>query len=211
MSRPSDSEVAHEPEPDGAVRTDVEATPPAEAAGSTEPGGSAEAVRADAGGGRAEGDGRSVDGRAMDVVPRPAKWLVAVVLLAMAVPGVIGFDAWPLTGWRLFSLARDDSQTAWVLDAVDAEGDTRTVELEQLPLRYRHAEWPMAELPGASTARREAVCQALLGAVVDVEPSTIALNITRDRQHMVERDGEWTVTHDPEIVHTCRVSGEGVR
>jgi hypothetical protein len=142
-----------------------------------------------------------------DVVPRRARWLVAFLLLALSVPGVIGFEAWPLTGWRLFSLARDDSQTAWVLDAVDTRGDTHVVELEQLPLRYRHAEWPMAELPGASAARREDVCQALLGAVVDVVPSAVALNITRDRQHMVERDGDWTVTHDPEVIHTCRVSG----
>jgi hypothetical protein len=146
---------------------------------------------------------------AMDVVPRRARWFVGFLLLAMAVPGLIGFEAWPLTGWRLFSLARDDSQTAWVLDAVDGQGETHVVELEQLPLRYRHAEWPMAELPGASTARQEAVCQALLGAVVDVEPQAVALNITRDRQHMVERDGEWTVTHDREVIHTCRVADAG--
>jgi hypothetical protein len=159
----------------------------------------------------------SAGGSAMDAVPRRARWFVGVLLLVMAVPGVIGFEAWPLTGWRLFSLARDDSQTAWVLDAVDDRGDTQAVELEQLPLRYRHAEWPMAELPDASTARREAVCQALLGAVVDLEPETVALSITRDRQRLDERDGEWVVTHDPEVIHTCRVGdasdadGEGPR
>jgi hypothetical protein len=151
----------------------------------------------------------------MDVVPRRARWFVGFLLLALVVPGVIGFEAWPLTGWRLFSLSRDDSQTAWVLEAVDGGGATQIVELEELPLRYRHAEWPMAELPGASAARQESVCQALLGAVVDVEPGTVALNITRDRQQMVERAGEWTVTHDPEVIHTCQVgetdSGEGAR
>ncbi len=143
-------------------------------------------------------------GSPMDVVPRRARWFVGVLLVALAVPGLIGFDAWPLTGWRLFSLARDNSQTAWVVEAVDAHGDTHAVDLERLPLGYRHAEWPMAELPGASNARREAVCQAVLGAVVDLEPSTVALNITRDRQHLVERGGEWVVTHDPEVIHTCR-------
>ena len=157
--------------------------------------------------GASEAGGAAAGG--MDVVPRRARWFVGFLLLALAVPGIIGFDAWPLTGWRLFSLARDDSQTAWVLDAVDGRGETHVVELEDLPLRYRHAEWPMAELPGASTARREAVCQALLGAVVDVRPDTVALDITRDRQHMVERDGEWTVTHDPEVIHTCQVTDAG--
>jgi hypothetical protein len=142
----------------------------------------------------------------LNVVPRRARRFVALVLLALAVPGVIGFEAWPLTAWRLFSLARDGSQTAWVIEAVDTQGDARTVDPEELPLGYRHAEWPMAELPGASTDRREAVCEALLGAVVDAEPSTVALNITRDRQRLVERGGDWTVTHDPEVIHTCRVA-----
>lgn len=144
-----------------------------------------------------------------DTVPRSVRRLVAVVLLALAVPGVIGFELWPLTGWRLFSLSRDDSVTQWVIEAVDGEGTGRPVDLEELPLGYRHAAWPMAELPGASTARREAVCQALLGAVAEVEPATVALNVTRDRQRLVERDGDWTLTHDPEVIHTCTVAEAG--
>lgn len=158
-----------------------------------------------AGSGADPGPGDDGARAGFDAVPRGARWLVAAVLAALLVPGLIGFEAWPLTGWRLFSLARDDSQTAWVVEAVDARGDARPVDVEELPLGYRHAEWPMAELPGASTERRQDVCQALLGAVVDAEPGTVALNITRDRQQLVERDGEWTLTHDPEVVHTCTV------
>jgi hypothetical protein len=142
-----------------------------------------------------------------DVVPRSARRLVAVILALLIVPGVIGLELWPLTGWKLFSLARDDAQTRWVLDAVDGEGGTRTVSLEELPLGYRHAEWPMAELPGASTVRRDDVCQALLGAVVDVVPGTVELRIGRDHQRLVESDGGWTVVHDVEAFHSCRVAG----
>ena len=87
-----------------------------------------------------------------DRAPRGARVLVAALLVLLLVPGVVGFDLWPLTGWRLFSLSRDADQTRWVLEAVDATGDRRVVSLEELPLRYRHAEWPMAELPGASAA-----------------------------------------------------------
>lgn len=147
--------------------------------------------------------------QAADDVPRSARWLVAVVLVLLLVPGVIGFDAWPLTGWRLFSLARDDTQTRWVLQVVDDDGATRLMSLEELPLRYRHAEWPMSELPGASTARRHAVCVALLGAAVDVEPGLSELRIARDRARLVEHEGEWTLRHDLETIHSCSPSPDG--
>jgi hypothetical protein len=142
-----------------------------------------------------------------DEAPRSARVLVAVLLVLLLVPGVIGFDLWPLTGWRLFSLSRDEDQTRWVVEAVDADGTRRVVSLEELPLRYRHAEWPMAELPGSSQAKRDGVCQALLGAVVDVEPSSVEVAVSRDHARLVERDGEWSTEHDVEVFHTCRPEG----
>jgi hypothetical protein len=132
---------------------------------------------------------------------------VGVTLVLLFVPAVVGFDAWPLTAWRLFSLSRDEDQTRWVIDAVDEQGRARTVSLEELPLRYRHAEWPMAELPDASDERREAVCRALADAVADVEPAMVELRVVRDEQTLVEVAGGWEVRHDPEIVHACRPGG----
>lgn len=145
-----------------------------------------------------------------DVAPRSARILVAVLFVLLLVPAVVGFDAWPLTGWRLFSLSRDEDQTRWVLEAVDGRGDRRVVSLEELPLRYRHAEWPMAELRGASDDRRDAVCTALLEAVVDVYPSTVELALSRDHARLVEEGGEWRTEHDVEEFHTCRPRGDEV-
>jgi hypothetical protein len=139
-----------------------------------------------------------------DAVPRSARWLVGALFVLLLVPGLVGFDLWPLTGWRLFSLARDETQTLWVLEAVDGDGSSRMVDVEELPLRYRHAEWPMADLPDASAARRQAVCEALLGAVVDIEPATTELRIARDRARLAKGDGEWAVIDDLEVIHTCR-------
>jgi hypothetical protein len=142
-----------------------------------------------------------------DEAPRSARVFVAILFVLLLVPGVIGFDAWPLTGWRLFSLSRDEDQTRWVLEAVDGDGGRRVVSLEDLPLRYRHAEWPMAELPGASATRRDEVCAALLDAVVEVDPSTVELALSRDHARLVEDDGGWTTEHDVEEFHTCRPDG----
>ncbi|HZM32798.1 MAG TPA: hypothetical protein VFB77_20010 [Acidimicrobiales bacterium] len=140
---------------------------------------------------------------ATDQPPRSARILVAVLLVLLLVPGLIGFDAWPLTGWRLFSLSRDAEQTRWVVEAVAEDGQRRVVSLEELPLRYRHAEWPMAELPGASAARRDAVCDALAGAVAAAVPGTVEVVIARDHARLVEEDGHWSTEHDVEPFHAC--------
>jgi len=138
-----------------------------------------------------------------DRAPRSVRVFVAVLFALLLVPGVVGFDAWPLTGWRLFSVSRDADQTRWVIRATDEDGETRTVSLEELPLRYRHAEWPMSELPGASAERRGAVCEALFEAVATVDPTTVELTIARDRARLVERGGEWVTDHHYEPVEGC--------
>jgi hypothetical protein len=135
---------------------------------------------------------------------RAQKALVVVTLVLLLGAGLQGTEAWPLTAWRLFSLSRDEDQTRWLVEAVAADGDSRTVSLEELPLRFRHAEWPMADLPEASQARRDEVCEALAAAVAHVEPSAVALRIVRDRQTLVADGGDgWVVHHDPEVVHSC--------
>ncbi len=106
--------------------------------------------------------------------------LVVVALALLVVPGLVGFDAWPLTAWRLFSADRTDHQTRWGLRAAQPGAAPMPVSLEELPLRYRNAEWPLSRLGRARDARREAVCRALLGAVRDERPEVARLEIVRD-------------------------------
>jgi hypothetical protein len=125
-------------------------------------------------------------------------WVYGLLGL-LCIPGVIGFDAWPLTGWRLFSLSRDGSQTEWALDAVTPDGDV-PVELEQLPLAFRNAEWILADLPKASDRRREEVCTAMTAVVHDLVPETTALVILRERQRMVDSE---RVVGEREVIVRC--------
>lgn len=119
---------------------------------------------------------------------------VTVVLVLLVVPGAIGFELWPMTGWRLFSAARDEVQVVWVLDA-----DGRRVDLEALPLAFRNAAWILDQLPGAGERRRLEVCEALLREIGGTE-----LRIGRARQELVERGGEWVTTERVTPFATCR-------
>jgi hypothetical protein len=124
----------------------------------------------------------------------------------LLVPGLIGFEAWPLTAWRLFSLARAEEQTHWEIDAITTDGARVPVDLDRLPMAYHLAEWPMALLPDAGDDRREDVCRALLRGVREVVPDVVGLRIVRNEQRLVNRDGDWVVLGDREPVHEC--SGE---
>lgn len=129
----------------------------------------------------------------------------AIGLLGLlSVPGIVGFELWPLTGWRLFSTIRDATQTRWVLESIDAEGTASVVDLEELPLGFRNAEWPMSRLPRASEATRAEVCGALLRATVRARPETTAVRVVRDAQELVETDDGWELRRHPEEITTCR-------
>lgn len=160
------------------------------------------------------GNGRAADGSddggpgAPEVgggrVPRAARRVAVVLLAALMVPGIIGFELWPLTGWRLFSMSRGTTRATWVLQAVEADGSTRLLDLEELPMAYSNAEWPLRSVGGGSFERREELCTALLDAAVEVDPAIVSLQIARDRQELVQdEDGSWTVSHDLDIRHSC--------
>ena len=130
---------------------------------------------------------------------------VWVLLAVLCIPGVIGFELWPASGWRLFSLSRDATQTVWVLEAETREGALRRVSLEELPVAYRLADWVFAELPDAGDRRREDVCTALLAAVRrEVVSDARAFQIVRDRQGLERLDGGTRREHNREILHRCQ-------
>ena len=127
---------------------------------------------------------------------RVARAWVALLLALLVVPGIVGFDIWPLTGWRLFSLARDSTQNEWALDAETPTGATR-VDLEELPLAFRNAAWPLDDALHASTARRRAICEALLDGVRDAIPDATGLAVVRLRREMtvegiIDTPDPWT-------------------
>jgi hypothetical protein len=135
-----------------------------------------------------------------DRAPRSARWLVGVLFALLLVPGLIGFDAWPMTGWRLFSASRHATDTRWIVQRVGA-GDAITVDLNDLPLGFSNAEWPMAEHPH----RHQAICEAMAEAVGHRWPDTREVRLAKDHEKMVHQGGEWVVTHDVEVQVTCAV------
>jgi hypothetical protein len=39
--------------------------------------------------------------------------------------------------------------------------------------------------------------------VADVRPGAVEVRLAKDSQELLERDGEWVLTHDPEVLVAC--------
>jgi hypothetical protein len=139
-----------------------------------------------------------------DEAPRSARILVAVLFVLLLVPGLIGFDAWPLTGWRLFSKSRGPEVTRW-----SSRPWTRTAQAgwsawRSCPCATATPSGPCPSCRAPPRPRRPRVCEALLTPVRNILPGTEELVIARDHALLVEGDdGHWTTTHDLEPFHSC--------
>jgi hypothetical protein len=149
-----------------------------------------------------------VDLGEVDPIPRHAVRVVGVLLTLLLVPALVGFDAWPLTAWRLYSVSRTDTQTRYRVEVLTAPGEAEVVELIDLPLGHRNAAWALPGLPEASPERRENVCQALLAGARTVVDGAIGLSVVRLREHAVEDGDGWRVRiASREVLASC----EGAR
>jgi len=131
------------------------------------------------------------------------RWFVGVFLGVVMLFGFVGFEAWPLTAFRLFSVARDDTRTSWEARTVDAAGVETPFDQQDLPLGYRLAEWPLSEFPSSSDATRAAVCRGIAKGARDAGRDVAAVRVYRLRERIDRVDDDWEVTTDPELYHEC--------
>jgi hypothetical protein len=95
---------------------------------------------------------------------RAVRTFVAAFLAAFAVCGLFGIEAWPLTGWRLFSQLRTDHQVSWRAFAVDGRGYEEAIRFEDLPRAYRNFPLVMRTFASLSPREQVAACRAWLAA-----------------------------------------------
>jgi hypothetical protein len=134
-----------------------------------------------------------------DDVPRRARWFVGAILTLLLVPGLVGFDLWPLTGWRLYSRSYAQTRIDWHVVAVTPRGEI-DVAWTDLPLGDRLGAWPIEDLPGASESHRREVCRALLDDVRGVDPDATAIALVRDERSLL---ADAPVTVERERLVTC--------
>ena len=124
-----------------------------------------------------------------ETVPRTARWFVRIFLLAFVVCAVAGVEAWPFTGFRLFSRPRYETQTTWAAYTV-AGGRQTHLWFDDLPRPYQGFELLMVQFRHLDPAQRSALCSAWLAEARRVRPGVNALRIYRLRVDALPRHGD---------------------
>ena len=95
-------------------------------------------------------------------VPTGARWFVRVFLAAFFICAVFRIEAWPLTGFRLFSSLRTSTGTTWVADTVGADGTETRLWFSDLPRPYQGFHLVTLGFRRLPASQQRAMCTAWL-------------------------------------------------
>jgi hypothetical protein len=136
--------------------------------------------------------------------PRWARRFVAVYLAAFLVSGLAGFEAWPLTGWRLFADARQARQPGFQVVTVDRAGRETPVPFRELPAGYQGDVQVLKGFADLAPRRQLVVCQAWAEAVGDRGGEVVAVRVYQTETDVGRRVGDRGAPPTRTLRFTCR-------
>jgi len=96
----------------------------------------------------------------MPLAPWPARAFVIAFTVAIAVCGAFSIEAWPLTGWRLFSRERPQIAMGWTATSVDRRGKETPIDFRRFPSANQYFISVMSTYGSLSRGEQEATCRA---------------------------------------------------
>jgi hypothetical protein len=144
---------------------------------------------------------------ANEEVPLRIRVFVAVFLSAFLLCGLTGVEAWPLSGFRLFSHLRTEDHVGWTATSEDRVGQETPIPFHFLPEAYRGFGFVARELPGMSAVDRLATCRAWAEAVRErFGREVVAIHVYRSDVSLLPREGTRSSgTTERRLVTTCEL------
>jgi hypothetical protein len=142
-----------------------------------------------------------------DGTDRPQPWarpFVTVLLAAFVTCGALGIEAWPLSGFRLFSSPRSSVTTGWRMIALTPDGEQVPVNVSRFGPAYRGFGFVARSFDDLSAQERSAACRAWFKAAAAIGIDAAALQLVRVDQTLLPRDDEGPLAEPRHtIVSTC--------
>jgi hypothetical protein len=125
-----------------------------------------------------------------DRVSLRIRLFVGAFLAAFVVAGFFGIEAWPLTGWRLFSALRHDRTEGWSAVTVDSAGGETAIPFGALGAGFGWATNILTAFPKLPAARQAGICDAWAVAVRGRGGEVVAIRIYRIVRYVGDRSGD---------------------
>ncbi|MGQ0670326.1 MAG: hypothetical protein ACT4PO_11740 [Actinomycetota bacterium] len=122
---------------------------------------------------------------------QPPRWVrrsVPAFLAAFVVCGLAGIEAWPLSGFRLFSHLRYEHQVSWEAATVGPDGTESPIRFGLLPRAHRGFVLVMRDFPAASPQEKDAACRAWADAVRRTGRAVVAVRIYQIEWDLLPRE-----------------------
>jgi hypothetical protein len=144
---------------------------------------------------------------------RPQPWarpFVVMLLAAFVTCGLLGIEAWPLSGFRLFSAPRSSLSTGWRLVAVTTDGEHVPVNVSRLGAAYRGFGFVARSFEDLTPPERAAVCGVWLRAAASIGIDAARLMLVKVEQLLEPRDGNGPLTEPHRTTEaTCSAEAAG--
>ena len=132
---------------------------------------------------------------------------VVAFLLWFVWVGWSGFEEWPFTGWRLYSLPRGPTITEYRPYAVGPDGVERSIDFSSFPIAYYHGKILVRRFARYSQSQRDALCDAIAEGERGEGRAVSAIRIYRVEDTLRERGGRQVKDTQRELRYTCANDG----
>jgi hypothetical protein len=120
---------------------------------------------------------------------RRVRWFVRAFLAAFVLSAVAGIEAWPLTGWRLFSHLRTEHVVRHEASVVDELGRETRLVFGRLPDGYRGFALIVKTLPSMPASEAARTCRTWANAALLLHPDLRELRVYRLNLALSKRSG----------------------
>ena len=138
---------------------------------------------------------------------RPQSWarpFVVILLAAFVTCGVLGIEAWPLSGFRLFSAPRSPLAAGWRLVALTVDGEQVPVNVSRFGAAYKGFGFVARSFDDLSSPERAAVCTVWLRAAASIGIDAVGLMLVKVEQWLRPRDRDGPLTEPRQTAQaTC--------
>ncbi len=141
--------------------------------------------------------------RAEERLPVGTRLFVAAFLSAFVVCGLAGLEAWPLTGWRLFSHLRTPTLTTWQAETVDPVGATTPLRFDELPRAYRNFTLIMKGFGARPPREQASACADWAAAARATGREVVAVRVFRLTWDLSDREGGRSRLVERRLVYEC--------